>query len=108
MKTLVIIPLVIALFGSSALQAQDQTRDQVRQQLKDCEGVASQECDKLRERERVQTRDQIRQQLKDCDGVASQECDKLREQERVRERAQKKILDRSKDSSGSSGGSGKN
>ena len=77
MKTLVIIPLVIALFGSSALQAQDQTRDQIRQQLKDCEGVAS------------------------------QECDKLREQERVRERAQKKILDRSKDSSGSSGGSGK-
>lgn len=105
MKTLV-ITLVIALFGSSPLQAQ--TRDQIRQQLKDCDGVASQECDELREQERVRTRDQIRQQLTDCDGVTSQECDELREQERIREREQEKVQDRSKDSSGSSGGSGKN
>lgn len=106
MRALVWVPLVIALFGSSALQAQ--TRDQIREQLKDCSGKASQVCEELRDQERVQARDQIRQQLKDCEGVASKECDQLRERERVREREQEKIQDQSKNSSGSSGGSGKN
>ena len=76
MKALSMFSLAIATLWGSSLFAQDQDRDQ------------------------------IQQQLQNCDGVASTDCDELRERERLREREQEKSQDQTEGSSGSSGGSG--
>jgi hypothetical protein len=97
MKKLLLICLVTASLTSTAAEAQSQERDRIREQLEECAGISSTECDQIRERERIR--------LRDCQGVVSDDCDRVRErdgtphQDRTHERGGQ---------SGSSGGSGKN
>jgi len=89
MRTLSLIAMAICLAGSGALYAQDQTQDQTRDRLQECDNLNEQDCaDLLR----------IRDRLRDCDGVATEECASLlRERDRLQDCAADRDQDRDRD-----------